>query len=223
MQLVVETVVMDTLGWIWAIRAFLDQMQTALPASELQEREALKQIAREAGWDESDHDAEESEIDSKFAYWLPRVIAYSCVSLLHRAIGPVPASERARTADAGARGSRATIGTPARPSCLTWWQRPLAYAATADRAPARCVVVAHAPGARRLRRDSDVATASLIEVWIEHGLRRLLQGLHGSCCIERELELIQLELSTGAPEVLLKAREVMRCDADSLSSARRRS
>jgi len=49
----------------------------------------------------------------------------------------------------------------------------------------------------------------------------LLWRFHGSCCIERELELIQLELSTRAPEALLEAREVTRRDASSLSSARR--
>ena len=53
-----------------------------MPAAEALEREALQRFAREAGWDESDYGAEKSEIDSKFEYWLPRVLAYSCVSLL---------------------------------------------------------------------------------------------------------------------------------------------
>jgi hypothetical protein len=78
-----EAVVFDTLGWIWGIRSFIDEVERSLPEAEKRERVSLERIAGEFGWDYESYSEKESGIDSKFEYWIPRIAAYSIIALLH--------------------------------------------------------------------------------------------------------------------------------------------
>ena len=78
-----EPVVIDTFAWIFGIRAFLEEVATALPGAESKARHTLKQLAEEQKWDESDYGLEEGELDSKFKHWLPRLVGYSAITLIH--------------------------------------------------------------------------------------------------------------------------------------------
>jgi len=78
-----ENVVFDTLGWIWGIRQHIEQLRQLLPDAERRERDVLNQVAKEFEWDYESYSEKNSEIESKFSYWLPRVAAYSIITMLH--------------------------------------------------------------------------------------------------------------------------------------------
>lgn len=78
-----ENVVFDTLGWIRGIRQYIDQLRQLLPDAERRERDVLNQLAKQFEWDYESYSEKNSEIESKFSYWLPRVAAYSIITILH--------------------------------------------------------------------------------------------------------------------------------------------
>ncbi len=79
----IEEVVFDTLGWIWGARAFIEEMERTLPGAEIRERDALHDLANELNWDDESLSEERSAVESKWDYWIPRVLSYSLVTLLH--------------------------------------------------------------------------------------------------------------------------------------------
>lgn len=81
-----ENVVVDTLGWTWGIREYLAKFRHLLPDAQRREREALTEIADEFGWDSEAYALEMSEIQGKFDYWLPKVVAYSVITILHSVV-----------------------------------------------------------------------------------------------------------------------------------------
>jgi len=81
-----ENVVIDTLGWIWGIRNYVEMIRSSLPNAECREQEALKALVKEFDWDFESYSLEESEIRSKFDYWIPRVISYSIITMLHSVV-----------------------------------------------------------------------------------------------------------------------------------------
>lgn len=81
-----ENVVFDTLGWIWGIREYVEEIRRSLPNAKCREREALNRLAKEFDWDFESYSLKASEIRSKFEYWIPRVIAYSIITMLHAAV-----------------------------------------------------------------------------------------------------------------------------------------
>lgn len=81
-----EPVVFDTLGSIWGIRAYVDEMERTLPIAEKKERERLSELARKLNWDYEAYSEEQSDADSKWEYWIPRVLSYSLVTLLHSVV-----------------------------------------------------------------------------------------------------------------------------------------
>ena len=81
-----EPVVIDTFAWIFGVRAFLEEIETALPDAESKALDYLNQLAREQKWDETDYSLENAEIKSKFKHWLPRVVGYSAITLIHTVV-----------------------------------------------------------------------------------------------------------------------------------------
>ena len=78
-----EPVVIDTFAWIFGVRAFLEEIETALPDAEGKALDYLNQLAKEQKWDETDCSLEEAEVKSKFQHWLPRLVGYSAITLIH--------------------------------------------------------------------------------------------------------------------------------------------
>lgn len=83
MKIRFEPVVFDTLGSIWGTRAYIDEMERTLPLSESRDRGELKRLADELGFDYEIYSEKQSDADSKWVYWIPRVLSYSLVTLLH--------------------------------------------------------------------------------------------------------------------------------------------
>jgi hypothetical protein len=81
-----EPVVIDTFAWIFGVRAFLEEIEAALPDAEGKALDYLNQLAKEQKWDETDYSLEEAEIKSKFKHWLPRLAGYSAVTLIHSVV-----------------------------------------------------------------------------------------------------------------------------------------
>lgn len=81
-----EPIVIETFGWIFGVRAFLEEIEIALPEAESKALNYLNQLAKEQKWDESDYSLEDAEIKSKFKHWLPRLVGYSAVTLIHSVV-----------------------------------------------------------------------------------------------------------------------------------------
>ena len=78
-----EPVVIDTFAWIVGVRAFLEEIEAALPDAESKALGYLNHLAKEQNLDATDYSFEEAEIKSKFKHWLPRLAGYSAVMLIH--------------------------------------------------------------------------------------------------------------------------------------------
>src|SRR3989338_2975782 len=81
-----EPVVIDTFAWIFGVRAFLEEIETALPDAEVKALDYLNQLAKEQKWEETDYSLEEAEVKSKFQHWVPRLLGYSAVTLIHSVV-----------------------------------------------------------------------------------------------------------------------------------------
>ena len=81
-----ERVTLDTLGWLWGARSYLEEVVTILPHIEDQHRKALFQVAKESLLPESDQRAYLDDVDSKFRYWIPRLFGYSVIILVHTVV-----------------------------------------------------------------------------------------------------------------------------------------
>ena len=81
-----EPVVIDTFAWIFGLRAFLEEIEAATPDAEGKAFDNLNQLAKEQKWEETDYSLEEAEVKSKFQHWVPRLLGYSAVALIHSVI-----------------------------------------------------------------------------------------------------------------------------------------
>ena len=81
-----EPVVIDTFAWIFGLRAFLEEIEAALPDAEGKAFAYLNQLAKEQKWEETDYSLEEAEVKSKFQHWVPRLLGYSAVTLIHSVV-----------------------------------------------------------------------------------------------------------------------------------------
>jgi hypothetical protein len=77
-----DPVVTATSQRLYGLNALVELVYRATPGVELQERDALKQLAEHEGWDYSDYSMEDQCLDVKFRYWLPKLAAYSIIILL---------------------------------------------------------------------------------------------------------------------------------------------
>lgn len=83
MRLHINMLVADTFGWIFGARAFIEEIQRWLPEGRQRDMELARRLAQVLGWGEVDFQAERSDVESKFEYWIPRVAAYSSISLTY--------------------------------------------------------------------------------------------------------------------------------------------
>lgn len=81
-----ETVVIDTFAWIFGVRAFLDEIETAIPEAASKASENLERLAKEQNWDEANYSLEVGELDTKFKRWLPRLLGYSAVTMIYTVV-----------------------------------------------------------------------------------------------------------------------------------------
>jgi len=74
--------VTETAQRLYGLSALIEMIGRATPDVELQERDALKQLAEQENWDFSDYNVEDQFLDVKFGYWLPKLAHYSVIILL---------------------------------------------------------------------------------------------------------------------------------------------
>jgi hypothetical protein len=79
-------VAIDTFAWIFGVRAFLEEMEMALPEAESKARDNIRRLAEERKWDYSEYCLEEGELNLKFKHWLPRLAGYSAITLIHTVV-----------------------------------------------------------------------------------------------------------------------------------------
>jgi len=77
-----DPLVNETSQRLYGLGAFIELVYRATPEVEVQERDALKQLAEHENWDHGDYTVEEQFLDVKFQYWLPKFAAYSIIVLL---------------------------------------------------------------------------------------------------------------------------------------------
>jgi hypothetical protein len=82
MKIQSDRLVDETSQRLYGLDALVELIYRATPDVELQERNALRQLAEHEGWDDSDYNTEDEFLDVKFRYWLPRLAAYSIIILL---------------------------------------------------------------------------------------------------------------------------------------------
>jgi hypothetical protein len=81
-KIVFDPLVTETSQRLYGLSALIELVYRATPEVELQERDALKQLADQQDWDFGDYSVEDQFLDVKFRYWLPRLAAYSIIVLL---------------------------------------------------------------------------------------------------------------------------------------------
>ncbi len=78
----IDFLVLETFQRLFALNAFLELLDKAVPEAEWQAREDLQGLAQKENWDFGDYDVETQVLDEKFRHWLPRLAAYSLIILL---------------------------------------------------------------------------------------------------------------------------------------------
>lgn len=72
----------ETFQRLYGASAFLEMADKAIPQLEREERERLRRLAEEEGWDFGDYDVERQALDAKFQHWIPRFVAHAVIILL---------------------------------------------------------------------------------------------------------------------------------------------
>ena len=82
MKIRFDSLVTETSQRLYGLSALIELIYRATPEVELQERDALKQLAEHEKWEYGDYNVEGQFLDVKFKYWLPKFAAYSVIILL---------------------------------------------------------------------------------------------------------------------------------------------
>lgn len=77
-----DPLVTETAQRLYGLSALIELIYRATPDVELQERDALKQLAERDGWEYGDYNVEDQFLDIKFREELPKLSAYSVIILL---------------------------------------------------------------------------------------------------------------------------------------------
>jgi hypothetical protein len=72
-----------TFSGLSAVKHFIDLLGQAIPEIQRREREDLRRQALDNDWDEDSWRAEHQILDDRFEHWMPKLSAYSAVTLLH--------------------------------------------------------------------------------------------------------------------------------------------
>ena len=81
MRIGFDPLISETAQRLYGINALIELIYRAIPDVELQERDALKEMAEREGWEYEDYRLEDQFLDIK-SHWLDRLSAYSVVVLL---------------------------------------------------------------------------------------------------------------------------------------------
>ena len=73
--------VTDTAQRLYGLNALIEMIRQATPEVELQERDALKELAEQENWHFNDYSVADQFLDVKFS-WLPKLAHYSVIILL---------------------------------------------------------------------------------------------------------------------------------------------
>jgi len=77
-----DPLVSETSERLYGLNALVELVYRATPDVELQERDALNQLAEHENWDYGDYSVEDQFLEVKFRHWLPKLAAYSIIILL---------------------------------------------------------------------------------------------------------------------------------------------
>ncbi|HXJ94936.1 MAG TPA: hypothetical protein VMT20_19010 [Terriglobia bacterium] len=81
MRIGFDPLISETAQRLYGISALIEMICRAVPGVEIEEREALKQLAEREGWEAGDYAVEDQFLDIK-SLWLDRLSGYSVVVLL---------------------------------------------------------------------------------------------------------------------------------------------
>jgi len=79
----IDFLALETQAWLSATKDFIDAMSQAIKDAEASQIEALRQKARDEGWDDNDHQVERDLLEENLHRWLPKLSAYSAIVLIH--------------------------------------------------------------------------------------------------------------------------------------------
>ncbi len=82
MKIRFNSLVTETPQRLYGLSALIELVYRATPDIEVQERDALKQLAEHENWDYGDYSVQDQFLDVKFKYWLPKLAEYSILILL---------------------------------------------------------------------------------------------------------------------------------------------
>ena len=81
-----DYLVLETFQRLSGIKAFLEVLDKVVPEIEWLEREELRRLAEEQGWDVGDYQAKGQVLDEKFRHWVQRFGPFSIIVLLCSAV-----------------------------------------------------------------------------------------------------------------------------------------
>ena len=81
-----DPVILDTLGWLSAVRAYLEEIETTLPEAKHRAINRVSETAKHQAWDAETLHLETEIIESKFDFDFPKLLRYSIVTLLHTVV-----------------------------------------------------------------------------------------------------------------------------------------
>lgn len=81
--MVIDLLVAHTFGRLAGVQALLEVLKQALPEAEKLETEALRKMAETQNWPFEEFVTQGQIISEKFHWWLPRLTAYSVLTLLY--------------------------------------------------------------------------------------------------------------------------------------------
>jgi len=77
-----DSLVSETSQRLYGVSGLIELIYRATPDLEIQERDALKQLAEQKDWDFGDYSVEAQFLEVKFGHWVPKLAAYSIIILL---------------------------------------------------------------------------------------------------------------------------------------------
>ena len=78
--------IIDTLGWISSVRAYLEEIETIMPSAKRRAINQLSETTKREKWDTATFELETAILESNFDDHFPRLLRYSIVTLLHTVV-----------------------------------------------------------------------------------------------------------------------------------------
>lgn len=78
--------IIETLGWISSVRAYLEEIETIMPSAKHRAIKQLSETTKPEKWDTATFELETAILESNFDDHFPRLLRYSIVTLLHTVV-----------------------------------------------------------------------------------------------------------------------------------------